>query len=183
MTEQLDQWLADQIADCDVDVRWVKSEWSDLCQHEVVTFADANLSPACLPALAELSLTFSSEFVFATDDLQSAFQKAVWDSPRMLELRGIYETESRQHLERLGLSAFPKFDPAHETLRAFAERVEAECGFPNGQMLTVDNNDRILLTPAHPQDLTPADVSKLMALLNHAAPGVVFTVMAQDSCL
>lgn len=183
MKAPLEQWLSDGLANCGVDARLVESEWSDLCQHDVVTFADANLPPSSLPALAAFSLEFSSQFVFATDELQTAFERAVWDDPKMVELRGIYQNQTQQHLELLGLSDFPRFDPGTETLKAFAARVEAICGFASGQMLMVDRYDRIVLAPTRPQDLTVDDVSKLMALLNHAAPDTVFTVMAEDSSI
>ncbi|MGH6978282.1 MAG: hypothetical protein ACRED4_03165, partial [Brevundimonas sp.] len=171
MSEHPTGLLEDALSACGVDPRFVEIEWDDLCQEDVLTFAGDHHPDTTLNRLADLSLTFPSRFVFATDALQDSFERMVMASPVILKLREEFERDQRRVLEAANLSMFAAFDAASESLDAFAARVEAACGFERGELLAVRGDGKISIAPAKPAEVSPADFGKVMALLNQAAPG------------
>lgn len=80
--------LADALIACGVEPQRVRVKWDGICQEEVLTFLDPAFPEATLAALARLYLTFPSDFVFATDALQNAFQALVKESLALAKLAG-----------------------------------------------------------------------------------------------
>lgn len=147
-------------------------QWDELRQHEVLSFAGVEFSDAVLARLADIYLGFPSQFVFAKSHLQAAFDRAVAQHTRRLELRSEVEHTQRQALEASGLSAFPAFDPVTENLNAFALRVEAACGFQSGEILSTRGEATIVVAPVRPDRLGPDAFTTLLPLLEQSAPGV-----------
>src|SRR4051812_40640173 len=136
--EQMDQDndgpLVEALARCGIDAALVEMEWDDLCREEVVTFSGAHYSHETLARLADLYLTFPTRFVFPSDDLQNAFDRAVLNTPAMQKAREDGARERRTRLKARGLANFQPFDPSRESLTAFTARAEAACGFDGGAM-------------------------------------------------
>ena len=137
MSEHPTGLLADVLSACGVDARCVEIEWDDLCQEDALTFAGDHHPDTTLNRLADLSLTFPSRFVFATDAPQDSFERMVMASPVILKLRDEFVRDQRRVLEAANLPMFAAFDAAGESLDAFAARVEAACGFEGGEPLAV----------------------------------------------
>lgn len=179
MTEHPTGTLADALSACGVDLRQVEIEWDELCQEDVLTFADKAYSERTMKGLADVYFTFPSRFVFATDALQAAFERTVGDSPRMRRWRDELDESQRRFLETANLSAFKAFDSANETLSAFAVRVEEACGFSRNELLTV-RGDAVFIEPAKPTSIAFADFEKVLPLLMQAAPSVEIRLTGED---
>lgn len=164
--------LATALVACGVDPLQVKIEWDGLCQEDVLTFLDASFADATLSALADLYLTFPSRFVFATDALQEAFEAAVTITPAMVRARAKLVEDQKQKLEDAGLASFAAFDPASETLRGFAMRVETACGFGSGELLKVRGGEAISIEPQQPAELRLDKLRLVIALLEQSGLGV-----------
>lgn len=172
--------LADALMSCGIKPEDVKVEWDDLCQEDVLTFAAANIPDAVLVDLADLYLSFPSRFVFASEELDDAFQRLVSASPRMVALRDQARRQQHEWLATRGLSGFPPFDPENESLGEFAGRVEMACGTERGDLLSVNGDDALLVNPPEPSKLTPDRIRTLMALLQTRAPKLPYFVTGQD---
>jgi hypothetical protein len=172
MGDRPNKLLAEGLASCGVDPNDVDVEWDSLCQEDALTFSGLQFSEDTLRRLAELYLTFPSRFVFASDDLQDAFEHMVRKTPAMLTAEEEGQRERRKMLETRGLANFEAFDPSKETLATFAARAEAACGFPSGAVLSVSSDGAIYLAPSEPGKLKPDDLPTVLWLLSESAPGV-----------
>lgn len=173
--------LAEALASCGVDPAQVDVEWDALCQEDALTFSGVQFSEDTLARLAELFLTFPSRFVFASDDLQDAFEHMVRKTPYMLRAEEESQRHRRKVLETRGLSNFEAFDPGTETLTAFAARAEAACGFSSGAMLSVSGDGTIYLAPSEPEKLKPDDLSTVLWLLMESAPEVPKRIVGREA--
>ena len=157
--------LADALIACGVNPEEVDVERDDLCQEDVLIFSETDFSHANLVCLAELYLSFPSRFVFASDDLDETFQTIVSQSPRILELQGQLRTHQADWLKDKGLDGFPPFDPVTESVAAFSRRVEAACGFEQGDLLSVDGDGSIWIEPEVRGQLTLDVTRTLIAVM------------------
>jgi hypothetical protein len=173
--------LVDALMSCGIKPEDVKVEWDDLCQEDVLTFAAANIPDAVLVDLADLYLSFPSRFVFASEELDDAFQRLVSAHPRMVALRDQARRQQHEWLATRGLSGFPPFDPENESLGEFAARVEMACGAERGDLLSVNGNDALLVNPPEPSKLTPDRIQTLIALLQTRAPKLPYFVTGEDT--
>lgn len=173
--------LADALLSCGIKPEDVKVDRDDLCQEDVLTFAGANISKAVLIELADLYLSFPSRFVFASEELDDAFQRIVSASPKMVALRDQAHREQHEWLATRGLSGFPPFDPESESVSEFAARVEIACGTERGDLLSAKGNDTLLVNPLEPSKLTPDRIQTLMALLQMRAPNLPYFLTGQDT--
>ena len=174
--------LASALTKCGVDPKNVSIEYDDLCQEEVLTFAEGPYSASTLASLAELFLTFGCSFVFPDEMLQERFEKAVQSTPQMLTLIGQLEQGRMGRIEAAGLSEFRSYDPSTETLEAFAHRVEAAVGFQPGQTLYVGGGDTIVVAPTGLVEFSPDKFNLLLGLLERAAPqiSVLLTIGSEE---
>lgn len=116
--------LAEALTKCGVCADAVAVEWDDLCQENVLSFSGDEFSRASLACLAELFLTFPSRFVFASDELQTAFDDAVGQSPAMLTQVAAGRVRRQALLGAHGLADFRRFnadEPSNETLKGFTK--------------------------------------------------------------
>lgn len=172
--------LADALMSCGIQPGDVKIDWDDLCQEDVLTFAAANIPDAVLIELADLYLSFPSRFVFASEELDNAFQRTVSVSPTMVALRDQARREQQEWLATSGLSNFPPFDPESESVSEFAARVEIACGTERGELLLVKGSDALLVNPLKPRTLKLDRMRTLMALLQTCAPNLPCFLSGQD---
>ncbi len=172
--------LADALMSCGIKPEDVKVDRDDLCQEDVLTFSAANIPDAVLIRLADLYLSFPSRFVFASEELDDAFQRIVSASPRMVALRDQARWEQHEWLTTRGLSGFPPFDPESESASEFAARVEIACGTEQGDLLSV-SGDAISVDPPEPRKLTLDRMKTLMALLDTCGPNRPYFIMGQDA--
>ena len=173
--------LADALMSCGIEPDEVKVEWDDLCQEDVLTFAAVNIPNAVLIELADLYLSFPSRFVFASEELDDAFQRTVSELPKMVAQRDQARREQREWLATRGLSSFPPFDAESESVSEFAARVEIACDTERGKLLSVKGNDALLVNPLEPSKLTPDRIQTLMALLQTCAPNLPYFLSGQDT--
>lgn len=173
--------LAEALSSCGVDPDQVDVEWDALCQEHALTLSRTEVPEETLARLAELYLTFPSRFVFASDDLQNAFEEQVRKTPAMVAAEQQRERDRRTLLETRGLSKFEAFDPNRESLTAFAHRAETACGFPPGTLLSVNGNETICLDPSEPDKLKPEDVLTVLGLLMEFAPGVPKAIIGREA--
>jgi hypothetical protein len=173
--------LADALISCGIVPEDVKVDRDDLCQEDIITFSAADIPTTVLTALADLYLSFPSRFVFASEELDDAFQGIVSASPRMVALRDQARIEQHEWLTTRGLSAFPPFDPESEGVSEFAARVEIACGSARGDLLSVNGNDAISVDPPEPGKLTLDRMKTLMALLETRAPNLRYFIVGQDT--
>ncbi|MEN5051784.1 hypothetical protein [Brevundimonas naejangsanensis] len=172
--------LADALISCGINPEDVKVEWDDVCQEDVLIFSTAHIPNAVLTDLADLYLSFSSRFVFASEDLEKAFQSMVSKSPRLVALRDQALNQQHEWLKTRALSAFPQFDPASESVSDFAARVEIACDAERGDLLSVKGNDAVSVHPRDPSKLTLDRMRTLMALLETCAPNLPYFIMGED---
>ncbi|WP_271144956.1 hypothetical protein [Brevundimonas sp. NIBR10] len=173
--------MADALIACGVNPEEVDVERDDLCREDVLTFSTTDFSKANLDGLAELYLSFPSRFVFASDDLDETFQAAVSQSPRILELQYRLRTQQADWLKAKGLAGFPPFDPVTESVLAFSRRVEAACGFGQGDLLSVDDDGAVRIDPKDSGRLTLDDTQTLMALMETFGANVPWRMMGQTA--
>lgn len=122
---------------CGVDPADVEIALDDLCQENVLTFGGGQgIADTTLSRLAELSLTFPSRFVFASQGVQARFDAAIRNTPRMQAASAEMDRDRIRLRAAHGLSGFPSFNPDEESLAAFARRAEAACGFEPGTALS-----------------------------------------------
>lgn len=174
-------WLADALVSFGIKPEDVQVEWDDLCREDVLTFASANIPDAVLVDLVDLYLSLPSRFVFASEELDDAFQRLVSASPRMVALRDQARREHHERLATRGLSGFPPFDPENESLGEFAARVEMACGAERGDLLSVRGKDTLLVNPSEPSKLTPDRAATLLALLEVCVPSVPYLLAGRNT--
>ncbi|WP_312595036.1 MULTISPECIES: hypothetical protein [Brevundimonas] len=172
--------LADALISCGIKPVDVKVEWDADCQEDVLTFSAAKIPNGVLIDLADLYLSFPTRFVFASEDLETAFQGILSKSPRLVALRDQALDQQHEWLKTRGLSAFRKFDPAKESVGDFAVRVEIACNAERGDLLSVKGNDAVSIHPRDPSKLTLDRMRTLLALLETCAPNLLYFVTGED---
>jgi len=163
--------LADALISCGIKPVEVKVEWDADCQEDVLTFSASKIPNAALIDLADLYLSWPSRFVFASEDLEKAFQDILSD-----------QALNQQHewLKTQGLSAFREFDPGKESVSDFAARVEIACNAERGDLLSVTGNDAVLIHPRDPSRVTLDRMRTLLALLETCAPNLLYFGTEED---
>jgi hypothetical protein len=172
--------LAYALRKCGVDPDLVEVEWDDLCQEDVLTFACPQLSSRAVEGLADLYLTFPSRFVFASEEVQEAFERAVRNSPWVLQAVEDGHRDRRNRLRLRGLSDFAAYDPQGETLSEFAARAEAAAGLDKASVLSAVSANGLAIQPLNPQEVTLQDFTVLLSLLEGFAHGVTVHVVGHE---
>lgn len=172
--------LADALISCGIKPVEVKVEWDADCQEDVLTFSASKIPNAALIGLADLYLSWPSRFVFASEDLEKAFQDILSKLPRLVALRDQALNQQHEWLKTQGLSAFREFDPGKESVSDFAARVEIVCNAERGDLLSVTGNDAVLIHPRDPSKVTLDRMRTLLALLETCAPNLLYFGTGED---
>lgn len=167
--DELEASVAADVSACGFPSESIRVEWVAEFQDFVITIVGNAADDTSFRRLNELVSQQGGIVEFTDEEARERFarlqdeffqRKVAADRPRA-------RAAAREWLkERDLLSGLPSFDPARQSLKAFAEDLERHCGLTPGSVLSVDEA-RLMVGGANldPSLLTLATLSRLMNAL------------------
>ncbi len=176
--QQPGQAVVRAVANCGVSTAHIAQRRDAGLRETVVDVPEASLSRRRLACLAKAAETLSVRLQFASNSLQTEYEKAQAAPCKAPEAVRRSQAESRRWLRQQGLlQGALRIRTEGGSLETQARKMEAYCGFAPGAILQVRNGAVLIVAPPN---VSYDQVHRLLAVMDVVVPEHMAALVGQE---